>query len=154
MGKTRRDTIFCGPDADRYLRSEDLLLACGESFVLPDDIPGDLLRAWTIDEPVRMLMESIDQKTVPEFTLPYAVYARAYELHDLYYEKIRKRPFRTPAETKMLNFIRYQELLRIIARFRARRIALPPFQVFHFMEYRVTCPAVRTYAGFYLTDKF
>jgi len=153
MEKAQRDTLFCGTAADCYFRSEDLLLAHFENFIQPDDIPDDLLQSWIEDEPIRMLMEFVDEKNYPEFSLSYAIYARAYELHDLHYEKIRKRPFRTSVEKKMLNFIRYQELLQIIARFRARQMAPPPFQVFHFMDYKMTYPVIKAYAEFHLHEK-
>lgn len=99
-------------------------------------------------EPIRMLMEFVDEKTIRNSrclmqSMPAPTNCTTYIMK-------KSGKDRSVLRAKRRCGI---SLLQIIARFRARQMAPPPFQVFHFMDYKMTYPVIKAYAEFHLHEE-
>ena len=149
----KKEPLLSPHELDRYNRSADFLQNHTVVFVSQHEIPDPLLVSWLECDPVGVLMKFADQTAEPGQIFTYAIYLYAYELHDRCYHQILGESYRTPPEIVMLNFLRYQKLLRYTAFLRNRRIETPPFQILHFMNYLTIYPMMRKYAHGYMNDK-
>ena len=144
--KEKNESWLLSPHAAYHLElSIDFLHTRPVMDIGANEIPAELLQTWIAPGPKELLIRMADGSAGPNETMPYEVFARAHERHDRSYAEMLEREFHTPAATVNRNFLLYQEILRIVARLREKRIEVPPFAVFNFVNYPITVPAAREY---------
>ena len=125
--KEKNESWLLSPHAAYHLElSIDFLHTRPVMDIGANEIPAELLQTWIAPGPKELLIRMADGSAGPNETMPYEVFARAHERHDRSYAEMLEREFHTPAATVNRNFLLYQEILRIVARLREKRIEVPP----------------------------
>ena len=120
--KEKNESWLLSPHAAYHLElSIDFLHTRPVMDIGANEIPAELLQTWIAPGPKELLIRMADGSAGPNETMPYEVFARAHERHERSYAEM-------------------------LARLREKRIEVPPFAVFNFVNYPITVPAAREYA--------
>lgn len=146
--KTEKQLLKNSPDAVDIINRSIELFRSNDIIVMGHtNIPDDLLRAWMTGDPQQLLSDIADHKADPDSTLPFAVYSVAYGYHDQIYAAILKdESYRTPTETVIRNFFKFQEALYYLAELENRNIFTMPFAILNFRDYPKWLPLLKEIA--------